>query len=100
MSCHFPLGPGSGPESFLLPMESVQMAPLLSYLSALDQTFKGVWAPYRMHKSTHVVLCFSGLDPKGMWAIRCLSLEYLESRNLALLRTQAPCAEQGRTEHL
>lgn len=45
--------------------------PLLLYLSVLDQTFEGVWAPHRMHKSTHVVLCFSGLDPKGMWALYC-----------------------------
>lgn len=89
MVCYvtFPLKPGSGPESILLPMGSVQMAPLLSHLSALDQTFEGVWALYRMHESTHVVLCFSGLDPKGMWAMHCSSLGYLESRNLALLRT-------------
>jgi len=55
--------------------------PLLPYLGAFDQTFEGVWAPHRMHKSTHVVRCFSGLGPKGMWALYCLSFESLDSRN-------------------
>lgn len=59
-------------------------APLLPYLSALDQTFKGFGHPVRFPNSTHVVLCFSGLDPKGMWALCCLSFGYLDIRNRAL----------------
>lgn len=44
---------------------------LLPYCGVLEQTFEGVQAPYRMHKSTRIVFCFFGLDPKGMWALCC-----------------------------
>lgn len=56
---------------------------LLPYLSALDQAFEGVWVPHRMHKSTHVVLCFSGLDPEGMWASHCLNFKCLDRRTIS-----------------
>lgn len=84
MLCHLPLGPGSGPGYILFPRGGIADTVLLSYLSALDQAFGGVWVPYRMHKSTHVVLCFSGLDPDGMWALHCLNCGYLDGRTSAV----------------
>lgn len=64
---------------------------LLPYLSALDQAFESVWVPYRMHKSTHVVLCFSGLDPEGMWALHCLNVGYLDRKTITVKCPSSLC---------